>query len=148
MSSSVPTPFALYQANLDLLMRLEQLRQQASRQWLDFGSAALQQDAAQAFGEAGEMGRTANWQTLAALPAEAFWRQLQLQFGRSQAMAEQAAHTQAEYAAGLVDAVQQWQAQATQALGGDAAQGSSPATHAMQDFLRPWQAWMPPRAGQ
>lgn len=151
MSTPVPTPFAIFQANLELVLRLEQLRQQAGRQWLEFGHDALQHDAAQVLAGAEGLGRNqraSNWQALAALPAEAFWRQLQQQFGRSQAVAEQAAHTQAEYAAGLVDAVQQWQAEATQALGGSAMLGL-PAAQAMQDFLKPWQAWLAPgRQGQ
>lgn len=148
MPEPVVPPLALYQANLELVLRLEQLRQQAGRYWLAFGSQAMQQGMAEARTEGEQLGKASgNLQALAALPAEAFWRQMQLQFGQAQAAAEQAAQAQAEFAAGLQDAVQRWHQQAAPALE-PAASAAGPAAQAMQDFLAPWKAWMPAARGR
>ncbi|MFT4256237.1 MAG: phasin family protein [Pseudoxanthomonas sp.] len=117
MSNANQLPLSLYKANLELQTRLGKLLQESSRQWIDYGYRLANGGIAESNAEIEELLRTQDWQKLATLPAESFWRQLQQRFGDSQALAQIAAAAQAEFAHGVQEAVQAWQKETAAAFG-------------------------------
>ena len=72
-------PLNLLKANAELQLRLTRLLQESSHQWLDSVKEASSQGIAETSAEIEGVLRSANWQALASLPPEAFWRQFQAQ---------------------------------------------------------------------
>ena len=68
-------PLNLLKANAELQLRLTRLLQESSHQWLDSVKEASSQGIAETSAEIEGVLRSANWQALASLPPEAFWRQ-------------------------------------------------------------------------
>ncbi|KAF1687365.1 hypothetical protein B1992_05165 [Pseudoxanthomonas broegbernensis] len=146
MNDPAGLPLALYQANLELQARIGRLIQESSRHWLDFGQRL-------AGGMAGPepglqaMLRSQDWQALASLPAEAFWRQLQPRPDDHVAIAQIAVAAQTAFSRGLQDAVQDWQRRTVGALD-DAGLTAAVSDPAWEALFRSWRALMPPLPGQ
>ncbi|UWX04238.1 phasin family protein [Pseudoxanthomonas sp. NC8] len=109
MNSPAALPFALYRANLALQARIGDLVQAGGRHWLEFGQRLLDDGLIENQAELKEILRAQDWQKLAALPADTFWRQMQQRFGDQQAAAQIAVATQSEFARALQDAFVSWQ---------------------------------------
>src|SRR5690606_29399240 len=75
MDKTSNLPLALWQANLDLQMRLGQLLQDGGRQWLEQGTRTAGEGAAEFDAQARKLLQAGDWPALAALPMETFWRQ-------------------------------------------------------------------------
>ncbi|RTL18189.1 MAG: hypothetical protein EKK55_21465, partial [Rhodocyclaceae bacterium] len=75
-----------------------------------------------------------NWQELATLPAQAFWRQFQHQMGGAQALTQVAIKNQTTFTQGLQQAIQDWQKSVTQAV------GQADAILPFQDIFKQWGA--------
>lgn len=110
-------PQALYRANLQLQARIAELLQDGSRQWLDFGQRLVEEGLLERDAELRSLGRH-DWQALAALPADAFWRQVQQRFGDQQAAAQVSVAVQAAFARGLQEAMREWRRDTAAALDG------------------------------
>src|SRR5690606_12104728 len=95
MDKTSNLPLALWQANLDLQMRLGQLLQDGD-------------------GQARKLLQAGDWPALAALPMETFWRQAG-QAGDGKAAAQTALQAQQEFVGGLAEALQDWQRQSAKA---------------------------------
>lgn len=135
MTNPSELALTLCTANLELQARLLKLFQQNGEQWLDLGYRAIKDGTAESDIEVKQLLDAHDWQTLATLPAESFWRQLQQRFGDSQAAAQIAINSQTSFAAGLQEAVQIWQQKTTQAFGASAL----PSSNAWTDLFKPLQ---------
>jgi len=111
MDKASDLPMALWKANLDLQMRLGRLLQEEGREWLEMGTRAVGEGAAGFDAQARRLLQAGDWQALAALPVETFWRQAEQRLGDGQAVAQRALQSQEEFARGLAEALQDWQRQ-------------------------------------
>lgn len=108
-------PMALWKANLDLQARLGRLMQEGGQQWLELGTRAASDGAAQFQADARKLLQAGDWQALASLPFETFWRQTEAGLGEGKAAAEAAVQAQERFVAGLGEALQEWQRQLARA---------------------------------
>lgn len=117
MSTDSNLPLALYKANLALHLRLTALLQENGQQWLELASRAFGDGIAETSDDMQSLLQAKDWQGLASLPAESFWRQVQQRFGDAQATTQVAVNSQTALISGLQDAIQTWQKDTTEALG-------------------------------
>ena len=142
MNSSTALPLALHQANMDLQARLAELAQAGGQHWLEFGQRLVSDGIVESAAGFQDILRTQDWQRLASLPADAFWRQLQQRFGDQQAATQLAVAAQASFARGLQEALQEWQHDTVAAL--DQAGLSVPALDpSWQALFEGWQPVLP-----
>lgn len=142
MGNTNELPLNLYKANLELQIRIGKLLQESGKQWIDLAYRLSNDGISESNAEVDELLQAEDWQKLAALPAESFWRQLQQRFGDSQAMAQIAVTAQTGFVRGLQEAVQTWQKETAGVL------GSFPTTAplnapAWADLFKPWEQFMP-----
>ncbi|KKW68227.1 hypothetical protein AAV94_06065 [Lampropedia cohaerens] len=145
MTDSTQSSLDMHKANLQLATRIVKLLEQQSQQSLELAIRLMDEriNACDATIEA--LQKTGDWQTLAALPSEAFWRQLHQLTGDSQALSQAALRLQTHVAASLQEAIQEWQRQALLAFKNSmpGAGGTIPAfsESAWTELLRPWNPW-------
>ena len=116
MTDPTDLPLALYQANFDLQVRIGELLQDSGRHWLEFGQRLVNDGLVENGAELQQLMAAGDWQKLAALPADAFWRQLQQRFGDQQAAAQIAVAAQSSFARDLQDALSRWQQETIAAM--------------------------------
>ncbi|MBO9717388.1 MAG: phasin family protein [Pseudoxanthomonas sp.] len=116
MNATATLPIALYKANVALQVRIGELVQAGSRHWFDFGQRLLNDGLVENQAELQQILRAQDWQKLAALPADTFWRQVQQRFGDQQAAAQIAVATQSAFARDLQDALVSWQHEMIEAM--------------------------------
>lgn len=139
MSDISKLPLNLYKANLGLQVKLGRLFQESGRQWIDYGYRLVNDGIVESNAEAEALLTAEDWQKLATLPAESFWRQLQQRFGDSQAVAQIAVTAQTDFARGLQEAVQAWQQQTAGVLGEVAPAALSGGDSPWANLFKPWQ---------
>jgi ABC-type cobalamin transport system permease subunit len=131
-------PIHLYKANAQLQLEVTRLLQESGHQWLE----AIQQLSADSMQETtvGIQGlqQAADWQALATLPSDVFWRLCQGRMNDVQALGQVAARNQTLFADGLRQALASWQASVSEAVGISADTAS---------FGKPWQPWTQPATG-
>lgn len=129
-------PLQLYKANAELQLQINRLLQESGRHWLD----AMQQINTSRVLESGMriqgLQQAADWQALATLPAELFWRMCQGQVGDGRELGEAAAKTQAAFADGLREALLAWQKSVSEAFGASGDPAS--AARIYQQWMQPW----------
>lgn len=112
MEIDASVPKALYQANVDLALRIAALLQESGAQWFDLfaeeANARLQEATAQGK-QPGATGKP--------LSPDMALKWMQANPGRWQALLMQAANNQSRFAQGLQAALQQWQAACADTLG-------------------------------
>ncbi|MEL1263798.1 phasin family protein [Pseudoxanthomonas putridarboris] len=138
MSGKTELPLSLFKANIELQTRINRLAQQGGQQWLDLSNRLLGDGIAESNAEIEELLKTEDWQTLATLPAESFWRQLQQRFGDSQAAVQIAVSAQTAFANGLQEALRAWQKETAEALGSGGIPGA-PFADAWEKMFAPWE---------
>lgn len=139
MGNPADLPLKLWKANLDLQMRIGQLIQDSGREWMEVGTRAVGEGVEEGDAELREFLRSGDWQSLAALPVDAFWRQAQQRFGDGQAVTQIAVTAQNAFSAGLIEALQDWQKQTARIL---AEAGKTPDAAAdWQAMFAPWLAF-------
>ena len=143
MAPASDLPLALWQANLDLQLRIARLLQDNGREWLDMGLRAVGEGAFEFDAETRALWRSGDWQALAALPVETLWRQLEQRVGDGQALAQVALNAQDAFANGLASALRDWQSQVTRALA-DAGAGEGSPFEAWQAAFAPWREAVAP----
>lgn len=126
----------LYKANLEFYLRLGRLLQENSKRWMELGTRMLGDSIAEFSAEVEQLLKSQDWQALATLPGEIFWRQLQQRMGDDQTMAQLALNAQTAFARGLQDALKHWQEATAQAFGGIYDADTLRANFG--DFLKPW----------
>ena len=139
MSDISKLPLNLYKANLGLQVKLGRLFQESGRQWIDYGYRLVNDGIVESNAEAEALLTAEDWQKLATLPAESFWRQLQQRFGDSQAVVQIAVTAQTGFARGLQEAVQAWQQQTAGVLGEVAPAALSGGDSPWANLFKPWQ---------
>ena len=131
-------PIQLYKANAELQLQITRLLQESGHHWLE----AMQQLSAGSMLETTSriqnLQQAADWQALATLPTEVFWRLSQGRMGDAQAVGQVAAKSQAVFADGLRQSLSAWQESVSEAFGasGDAATF----TQLCQRWAQPWTA--------
>jgi hypothetical protein len=131
-------PIHLYKANAELQLQITRLLQESSHHWLE----AMQQLSAggvlETISRIQGLQQAADWQALATLPSEVFWRLCQGRMGDTQAVGQVAAKSQVAFVNGLRQAVATWQESVSEAFGasGDAASFMQ----LCQRWAQPWTA--------
>ena len=82
--------------------------------------------------------QAADWQALATLPSEVFWRLCQGRMGDTQAVGQAAAKSQAAFADGLREALTTWKASVSEVFG--ASGGTASFAQFCQQWTQPWSA--------
>lgn len=116
MAIDTKTPLALYKANLELVMRLGALLQESRLRWTRFGVASADEAIERTLGETGRLLTSNDWQSLASLPGEAFWKAMQGEPGPMHGAIETAVNNQAAFAQGLQEAFGAWQQQCSELI--------------------------------
>ena len=131
-------PIQLYKANAELQLQITRLLQESGHHWFE----AMQQLSAggvlETTSRIQNLQQAADWQTLATLPSEVFWRLCQGRMGDAQAVGQVAAKSQTAFANGLRQALTTWQSSVSDAFGasGDAASFAQ----LCQPWTQPWSA--------
>ncbi len=136
-------PFAsigLVKANIELSLRTGRLLQEYAQQWLELASRAGKDELAESDAELADVIAAPDWQALAALPAESFWRQVQQRYGDLEATAQIAIGAQTTFAHGLKNALNDWQKAAASALGGGFQFQPPALAQPFDDILKQWNA--------
>lgn len=141
MSINTEVPLNLYKANLELQLRLSRLVQETQKHWLELSAQGVAKGISESNAELEQLLKSQDWQTLAALPADAFWRQLQLRFSDNQALVQTAVSSQTSFAAGLQDTLQTWQKETLQALSGIT--DISTLNGTLNDIVAQWSKYWP-----
>lgn len=147
MGNATDLPSRLWKANLDLQLRIAQLLQDSAREWTDLGTRAVGEGVEEGDAELRAFLRSGDWQSLAALPVDAFWRQAQQRLGDGQALAQIAITAQNAFNRGLVEALQDWRKDTAQAMA-DAGKPAAGPGDAWEAAFAPWvalqSAFVPP----
>ena len=144
MAIDTKTPMALYKANLELVMRLGALLQENRRRWTRFGVASSDDAIERTLDETGRMLTSNDWQSLASLPGESFWRALQGDVGQMQGALDTAVGNQTAFAQGLQEAFTAWQQQCADVI--EHAGGSMPGKAGFDEFLQTFTSHRTPGA--
>ncbi len=129
-------PLGLFKANIELQLRITRLLQDSGQQWLESAQRAGADSIAETTSEIESLLRAGNWQSLATLPAESFWRLIQQRTGDAQAINQTVIKNQAQFTTGLQQALESWQRSVLGAIGEDSA------AQPLQDLFKQWgQAW-------
>jgi hypothetical protein len=117
MDSPLSLPWRLHQANLALRLDFGRLLQENARRWAGCRWPLCGQVVAAQAAEARALRAAHDWPGLATLPADAFWRQLQVRLREGQALAQVAITAQTAIANGLQQALRTWRKDSAAALG-------------------------------
>ena len=131
-------PMALSKANLDLQLGIANLVRNSGEHWLQFARHLVDEGIAESNTEVARLVQAGDWQKLATLPAETFWRLLQQHSGDSQEAASIAQSAQLEFARGLHEVLVAWQRATADAFAGAFADAQPPA----QAGDNPWAPWL------
>lgn len=125
-------PLKLYKANMQLHLELTRLLQEGTHRWLEAaherGSRRIDQTKADMEG----LMDSANWQSVAMLPAETFWRLHQHQVNTLQGNNRLVIKNQAAFITGLQQAISGWQKSVNEAM------GSGTDAQPMLDVMKQW----------
>ena len=131
-------PIQLYKANAELQLQITRLLQESGHHWLE----AMQQLSAGSMLETTSriqnLQQAADWQALATLPSEVFWRLCQGRMGDAQAVGQAAAKSQAAFADGLRQSFSVWQVSVSEAFG--ASGDTASFAQLCQQWAQPWTA--------
>lgn len=133
-TESTQFPLNLYKANLDLQLRIAGLLQESAKKWLELGKDAIDANVAESTAEAERLLNSRDWRKFASGPGEAFWQQLLLGIGDAEAATKTALEAQTSFVAGLQDALQKWQNEVADVMGGAGASFGP----AWSDLLKQW----------
>ena len=125
-------PLKLHKANLELQIQINRLLQEGGKRWVDVASQASAEGIAEVKAEIEGLRKAENWQSLATLPGESFWRQLQQRVGDTQELTQVAISNQAAFTSGLQEAIETWQKAVSETVGGV---GSA---QPMRDIFKQW----------
>jgi len=134
MNAQSDFPFGLLRAGIELHLRVTKLLHENGQRWVELGSRVSKEGIEEYQSELENLLHTDNWQRLATLPSEAFWRQFQQRFADNQTAVQTAIEAQAAFTHGLQQALQTWQ----QETAGNA--GSASAALPFTDFFKSWGA--------
>ena len=131
-------PIHLYKANAELQLQITRLLQESSHHWLEVMQQLSAGSVLETTSRIQGLQQAADWQALATLPSEVFWRLCQGRMGDAQAVGQAAVKSQTVFADGLRQSLSAWQESVSEAFGasGDAATF----TQLCQRWAQPWTA--------
>jgi hypothetical protein len=140
MTTQSDLPLNLYKANTELQLRISRLVMENWKKWLEFSTRAVDDGIAESQAKVEQLLKAQDWQALATMPAETFWRLLQQRMGDSTVNNQIAAKVQAHFAQGLQEAVMAWQQDTARALGsvGDVGLVNTPWNDMMAQWSKMW----------
>lgn len=109
MSVDASIPKALYQANIDLALRIAALLQENGKQWFDLFAEEASTRLEEGLSQAAGFGQGLSLEKLSSLPADAATQFLQIDMARWQALLSSAVENQSHFAEGVQQALKQWQ---------------------------------------
>ena len=109
MSIDASIPKALYQANIDLALRIAALLQENGKQWFDLFAEEASTRLEEGLSQASSFGSGLSLEKLSSLPADAATQLLQIDLGRWQTLLSSAVENQSHFAEGVQHALSQWQ---------------------------------------
>lgn len=146
MPSEISIPKALYQANIDLALRIAALLQENGKQWFDLFSEEAEVCMDERMVQADELGHAPLLERLAALPTDAMAHFMGTDLERWQAVLAHVVDSQSHFSSGLQAALQDWQSACTQAFGhasgGALPEAMSQALPGLNDILGAFQQMM------
>ncbi|MBO9332979.1 hypothetical protein C1I89_31415 [Achromobacter pulmonis] len=98
-----------FKANAELQLRLAKLTQECGQRWLESVVKAGKDGMAESTAQIESLLKAENWQALATLPSQTFWRVFQQRVTDTQALNQLAIENQAALTRGLQQAIQEWQ---------------------------------------
>lgn len=116
MSQANDLPLSLYKANAEFQLRVNKLVMENWKKWLELSSRTVDDGIAQSQARVEQLIKAQDWASLATLPADNFWRQLQMHVGDAHVTNQIAANVQAHFAQGLQEALLTWQKDTARAL--------------------------------
>lgn len=131
-------PIQLYKANAELQLQITRLLQESGHHWLDAMQQINTGRVLESSARIQALQQVADWQALATLPAEVFWRLCQGQVGDGREVGEAAAKSQTAFAEGLRQALAAWQESVAGAFG--ASGDSANAAQLYPQWAPPWAA--------
>jgi len=134
--STETLPLDLYKANVELQLRITRLLQEGAHRWLESIQKSSAEGVAETTAEIDGLLGSANWQSIATLPAETFWRAFQHRVNDGQAINQLAIKNQAAFTAGLQQALESWQKAMIGVLGGS--QSTQPLLQAFGQWGSAW----------
>lgn len=143
MGKTSDLPFALWKANLDLQARIARVVQDSGRAWTELGTRAAGEGAAEFDAQLRRLAQ-GDWQALAALPVDAFWRQFEQRVGDSQALNQTVLRAQEDFVRGLLAALQDWQRQLADAWPDDAQALAPDVAEAWRSLAAQWETGVSP----
>lgn len=127
-------PLDLYKANAELQLCVTRLLQESGHEWLQTLQHASREGIAETNAEVEGLLQAANWQSLATLPSESFWRLFQQRTSDLQLASQVAIENQATFTNGLQQALEQWQKSVGSIM------GSSDVAQPLQAIFKQWGA--------
>lgn len=143
MANPNDLPLSLYKANSEFQLRVNKLVMENWKKWLELSTRAMDDGIAEQQARVEKLIKAQDWAALAAMPADAFWRQLQQRMGDANVTNQIAANVQAHFAQGLQEAVQTWQQDTARALGSMGSMGDMSMSEPWKDILSPWGKFHP-----
>lgn len=140
MSINTELPLALYKVNLRLHFSISQLARQGSLEWLNYGSRVIGDGIDQSNAQVEALLKAEDWQKLATLWVESFWRQAERRFGDGQASTQAVVNAQGAFTKGVQETLQAWQKETAEALGSPV---SSSIPGAWSDLFKAWEKLIP-----
>lgn len=134
-------PMALYKANIELQLRISRLLQENGHLWLESMQQSNAENIEETTAEIEGLLRSANWQALATLPVESFWRHFQNRVGDTQTINQIAVKNQAAFMAGVQQALESWQKAVAETL------NTGDSTQSLPDIFAQWGAAWPQAGG-
>ena len=140
---SIPaTPLNLFKANAELQLRIAQLMRESGHRWLAAVHLVSAEGVSETSAELEGLLRSGDWQSLASLPAEAFWRRFENRMSDAKSASDIAIKNQEAFANGLQQALEIWQKAVSDALRADASPDMP--TMPLPDVFKQWlAAWTP-----
>ena len=109
-------PLALMRAQMTFWMRTGELLQDNRNRWLALAQKSLARDTGEAHVETREAAQAADWSALASLPRHTGWRLLKHGVGNAQDLTLTAINNQTALAAGVQQAMAEWQRETAGAM--------------------------------
>lgn len=144
MATSQNLPFELYRTNLELQQRINKLLQDSGQQWLDAGTRLVGDGMTDSRKEVEQLLAKQDWQALAALPVNTFWRQLQQRQGDAQTVAKLAVDAQTAFSEGLQQAIHAWQTDVASIVADAGKYATTTPTDAWQTLADAMERWGQP----
>lgn len=116
MSVDASIPKALYQANIDLALRIAALLQESGKQWFDLFAEETGTRMDEGLAQARDLSQGFSLDRLAALPSGALAHLLSNDMERWQALFAHLVDTQTHFAAGVQAALKAWQSECSEAF--------------------------------